>query len=59
MIRSVNEYIHTVWLTRAPQYSFCGLPVTDMSKQELQAALAFMVQYAGDCKNRLYAAEVE
>jgi hypothetical protein len=59
MIRSVYEYNHREWLSRMPAYSFCGMRIEDMEPAELRAALAFMVQYAGDCKNRLHAAEVE
>lgn len=57
MIRSTYEYVHTVWKQRASQYSFCGVRLEDMSEDELRAALAFMVQYAGDTQNRLRQAE--
>jgi len=53
VIRSTYEYVHSVWKQRAPQYSFCGVRLDDMSEEELRAALAFMVQYAGDLSNRL------
>ena len=53
VIRSTYEYQHTIWKTKASQYSFCGMRLDDMSEDELRAALAFMVQYAGDLSNRL------
>ena len=57
MIRSTYEYTHSVWKQRAGQYSFCGMRLDDMSEEELRAALAFMVQYAGDLTNRVHALE--
>jgi len=57
MIRSTYEYVHSVWLQRAGQYSFCGIPVNDMSETELRAALAFSIQYSGDLANRVHALE--
>lgn len=57
MIRSTYEYNHREWLSKMPQYSFCGMRIEDMEETELRAALAFMVQYSGDLKNRLHEAE--
>ena len=57
MIRSTYEYVHSVWKQRTGQYSFCGIPVNDMTEDELRAALAFMVQYAGDTQTRLFQAQ--
>ena len=57
MIRSTYEYNHREWLSKMPQYSFCGMRIEDMEKTELRAALAFMVQYSGDLKNRLHEVE--
>ena len=57
MIRSVYEYNHAEWLDKWHQYKFAGVPITDMPPYQLQAALAFMVQYAGDTQNRLRDAE--
>ena len=53
MIRSVYEYNHREWLGKFPQYKFAGLAIEHMEPEELKAALAFMVQYAGDCRNRI------
>ena len=57
MIRSTYEYVHSVWKQRTGQYSFCGMRLDDMSEDELRAALAFMVQYAGDTQTRLFQAQ--
>ena len=57
MIRSTYEYVHSVWKQRSAQYSFCGMRLDDMSEDELRAALAFMVQYAGDTQTRLFQAQ--
>ena len=53
MIRSITEYKHREWFKRSAQYKFCGMWIVDMDREQLEAALAFMVQYAGDTQNRL------
>lgn len=53
MIRSITEYKHREWMDKFHHYKFAGVPITDMSPYDLQAALAFMIQYAGDTQNRL------
>lgn len=57
MIRSVYEYNHREWLGKYPQYKFAGLAIEQMEPEELKAALAFMVQYAGDLRNRVHELE--
>ena len=59
MIRSTYEYQHAEWLSKVPQYSFCGMRLEDMLLEEARAALAFMVQYAGDLRNRIHELEDE
>jgi hypothetical protein len=57
MIRSVYEYNHAEWSIRYGEFKFSGRPIVDLSEREAKAALAFMVQYAGDTQNRLRDAE--
>lgn len=53
MIRSTYEYKFREWRNRSPQYKFCGQNVVDMERDQLEAALAFMIQFAGDTQDRL------
>lgn len=57
MIRSTYEYNHREWLGKMAAYSFCGMRIEDMELLEARAALAFMVQYAGDLANKVSAME--
>ena len=53
MIRSTYEYRHSDWLKKSGRYKFCGMNVMDMTREQLESALAFMIQYAGDTNSRL------
>lgn len=57
MIRSVYEYNHAEWSIRYGEFKFSGRPIVDLSEHEAKAALAFMVQYAGDLGNKVHALE--
>ena len=53
MIRSVYEYNHAAWKQKSRDYKFSGVPINTLTQSQLRAALAFMVQFAGDLNNEL------